>query len=114
VAANGKVFMAFGGSAAGRDRPARALHRRRRDRAALERQSSSRWRLGYAGVDELELGLAAMAAPVRGPGGGTAALDLGPDQPPHPGRIERLAPLDRPSRPAQRQLGYEDYERGAA
>ena len=83
-----------------------------RDRAALERQLEPVRRLGYAtAVDELELGLAAMAAPVRGARGEiAAALSIsGPTSRLTLERIERLAPLL-----IDRQLGYDDYERGAA
>jgi DNA-binding IclR family transcriptional regulator len=120
VAANGKVFMAFGAASLPdeTDRLERFTPKTIVDRAALERQLEPVRRLGYAtAVDELELGLAAMAAPVRGAGGEiAAALSIsGPTNRLTPDRIERLAPLliDQADR-LSRRLGYDDYERGAA
>ena len=120
VAANGKVFMAFGAAPLPDeiDRLERFTPKTIRDRAALERQLEPVRRLGYAtAVDELELGLAAMAAPVRGARGEiAAALSIsGPTSRLTLERIERLAPLliDQADR-LSRQLGYDDYERGAA
>ncbi len=120
VAANGKVFMAFGAAPLPDelDRLERFTPKTIRDRVALERQLEPVRRLGYAtAVDELELGLAAMAAPVRGAGGEiAAALSIsGPTNRLTSERIERLAPLliDQAAR-LGRQLGYDDYERGAA
>ncbi len=95
VAANGKAFVAFGAAqlpeALDRFTPATIT-----DRAELERQLEVVRRRGYAtAVDELELGLAAIAAPIRGAGGSVvAALSIsGPTTRLTGERIERLAPL---------------------
>jgi IclR family transcriptional regulator, acetate operon repressor len=113
VAANGKVFMAFG-AAALPDELESFTPKTIRDRSELEHQLESVRRLGYAtAVDELELGLAAMAAPVWGPRSEVvAALSVsGPTNRLTPERIELLAPLliDQANR-----LGHDDYQRGAA
>jgi len=68
--ANGKVFLAFGVA----ELPAGALRRRTprtvTDRGELTRALEAVRRDGIASaVDELEVGLAAVAAPVRGPSG---------------------------------------------
>jgi DNA-binding IclR family transcriptional regulator len=96
-AANGKVFLAFN-----TDAPALADVRAR----------------GYAtSIDELEVGLTALAAPVLGPAGeAVAALSIsGPTARLTPERIAELAPLlvDEARRLARR-LGYRDERRGAA
>jgi IclR family transcriptional regulator, acetate operon repressor len=96
-AANGKVFLAFN-----------------TDSAEL---ADVRAR-GYAtSIDELEVGLTALAAPVLGPAGeAVAALSIsGPTARLTPERIARLAPLlvDEARRLARR-LGYRDERRGAA
>ena len=84
--ANGKVFLAFG-AAELPPGPLRAAARRARSSTAprstheLERVR----RDGFAtAVDELEAGLTALAAPVRGPTGDVIAAlgDLGPDAAP--------------------------------
>jgi DNA-binding IclR family transcriptional regulator len=98
LAANGKVFLAFNGPPA----PELAQVRAR----------------GYAtSVDELELGLAALAAPVFGPGGeALAALSIsGPTARLTSERIAQLAPLlvEEATRLAER-LGHRDHARGAA
>jgi DNA-binding IclR family transcriptional regulator len=72
--AAGKIFLAFGASAL----PSGQLERRTPativDRPLLERELDSVRRQGYATiVDELELGLAAVAAPVRDHDGGVVA-----------------------------------------
>lgn len=100
LAANGKCFLAF---AAGRE-PTPEL---RRVRAR-----------GYAtSVDELELGLSALAAPVFGPAGDAlAALSIsGPTARLTSERIAQLAPLliEEANRLAER-LGHRDHARGAA
>jgi DNA-binding IclR family transcriptional regulator len=77
LAANGKCFLAFGG---GDDGP---------DSEEVRRQ-------GYAtSIDELEVGLSAVAAPVLGPGGAaSAALSIsGPTSRLNADRIGELAPL---------------------
>ena len=87
-------------------------------RAALERDLERVRARGYAtAVDELELGLAAIAAPVRDAGGEVvAALSIsGPTARLTPERIERLAPLLIEQADAvARRLGHRDHERGAA
>src|SRR5438034_3882103 len=95
VAANGKVFMAFGAVAI-----AASLEpftpRTLTERAALDTDLERVRVRGYAtAVDELELGLAAMAAPVRGADGAVvAALSIsGPTTRLTSERIESLAPL---------------------
>jgi IclR family transcriptional regulator, acetate operon repressor len=100
LAANGKCFLAFGGA----------------DRLTSELQ---RFRArGYAtSVDELELGLSALAAPVFGPADDAiAALSIsGPSARLTSERIAQLAPLliDEANELAQR-LGHRDHTRGAA
>jgi DNA-binding IclR family transcriptional regulator len=93
--ANGKVFLAFG-SAPLPDGPLPALTERtvtdlRQLRAELETVRERRF---AAAVDELELGLAAIAAPVRGGGGSVvAALSIsGPTMRMSPERIDELEP----------------------
>ncbi len=117
VAANGKAFVAFGAaelpSELERFTPATIT-----DRAALAGQLEIVCRRGYAtAVDELELGLAAMAAPVYGAAGSVvAALSIsGPTTRLTDERIERLAPLlIEQSRRLSGLLGHDDQERGAA
>jgi IclR family acetate operon transcriptional repressor len=81
--ANGKIFLAYGAA----ELPMGPLRRRTpqtlTNRAELARQLESVRRDGIAGaVDELEIGLAAVAAPVHGPTGHViAALSVsGPTQ----------------------------------
>ena len=75
--ANGKVLLAFGAA-----QPPAELTRMTPhtvvDRAALDRQLHIVRREGFAStIDELEVGLSALAAPVRGPGGHViAALSI--------------------------------------
>ena len=100
LAANGKCFLAFGGAAA--TAPDLQVVRVR----------------GYAtSIDELELGLSALAAPVLGPGGDAlAALSIsGPTARLTSERIARLAPLlvDEAKQLAER-LGHQEHARGAA
>jgi IclR family transcriptional regulator, acetate operon repressor len=100
LAANGKVFLAFGLA----EQPTAELTRIRAR--------------GYAtSVDELELGLSALAAPVFGPGGeALAALSIsGPTARLTSERIAQLAPLlmEEATRLAER-LGHRDHARGAA
>ena len=99
LAANGKCFLAYAGGSAG---------------AELQ-QIRAR---GYAtSVDELEVGLSALAAPVFGPGGDAlAALSIsGPTNRLTSERIAQLAPLlmEEATRLAER-LGHRDHARGAA
>jgi IclR family transcriptional regulator, acetate operon repressor len=96
-AANGKVFLAFNTDAA--------------------ELADVRARGHATSIDELEVGLTALAAPVLGPAGeAVAALSIsGPTARLTPERIARLAPLlvDEARRLARR-LGYRDERRGAA
>jgi IclR family transcriptional regulator, acetate operon repressor len=99
LAANGKCFLAFGGDA-------EATPELRRVRAR-----------GWAtSIDELELGLSALAAPVLGPtGDAVAALSIsGPTARLTSDRIAQLAPLlvEEANQLAER-LGHRDH-RGAA
>jgi IclR family acetate operon transcriptional repressor len=100
LAANGKCFLAFGSAATAS--PELQVIRAR----------------GYAtSIDELELGLSAVAAPVIGPAGDAlAALSIsGPSARLTSERIARLAPLlvDEARRLAER-LGHHSNARGAA
>jgi IclR family acetate operon transcriptional repressor len=100
LAANGKCFLAFGGAA--------------KDTAELRKVRAR----GYAtSIDELEVGLTAIAAPVLGPAGdAVAALSIsGPTTRLTSDRIAKLAPLlvDEAHTLAAR-LGHTDNARGAA
>src|SRR5207247_140349 len=100
LAANGKVFLAFGGL---------------QDLTPELRRVRSR---GYAtSVDELELGLSALAAPVFGPSGeALAALSIsGPSARLTSERLAELAPLLMAEATAlAERLGHRDHARGAA
>lgn len=100
LAANGKCFLAFG------------LAEELDDELRLVRAR------GYAtSIDELELGLTALAAPVFGPGGAAvAALSIsGPTARLAPERIATLAPLlVAECGGLARRLGHHDHARGAA
>jgi IclR family transcriptional regulator, acetate operon repressor len=103
LAANGKCFLAFGGTESPDANDAELKRVRAR---------------GYAtSVDELEHGLSALAAPVFGPSGDAiAALSIsGPTARVTSDRIATLAPLliDEATQLAQR-LGHRDHARGAA
>ena len=97
--ANGKVFLAFGAAeAGGRKRVAEELARVREAEFATA-------------IDELEVGLTAMAAPVRGPTGDViAALSIsGPTMRLTPERIEELRPvLIDEARALSQRLGYRE------
>ena len=95
VAANGKVFMAFGAVPVP-EQLERFTPRTITNRSVLESELASVRNRGYGtAVDELELGLAAVAAPVRNAGGHVvAALSIsGPTSRLTAGRIEQLARL---------------------
>jgi IclR family transcriptional regulator, acetate operon repressor len=98
-AANGKCFLAWNTDA---------------DSAELRRVRAR----GYAtSIDELEVGLSAMAAPVLGPdGAATAALSIsGPTARLTSDRIAQLAPLlVEEARALAERLGHRDHARGAA
>jgi IclR family acetate operon transcriptional repressor len=93
--ANGKVFLAYGAAELPPGRLARLTTDTVVNRTALERQLEAVRRDGYAtAVDELEDGLSAIAAPVRGPTGAViAALSIsGPSLRLTRARLEELAP----------------------
>jgi len=117
VAANGKVFLAFGAAPV----PARldALTPETiTDRAALDEELERVRVRGYATArDELELGLSAMAAPVRGADDAVvAALSISAPTARLPAeRVELLAPvLLEQAGELSRRLGHQTVERGAA
>lgn len=103
--ANGKVFAAFGRAPVEDDRPASPeLQAVRRDGVATS-------------IDELEVGLSAMAAAVRGARGEViAALSIsGPTLRMTPDRIEELNPiLTSEARTLSRRLGHRDQGERAA
>jgi IclR family acetate operon transcriptional repressor len=117
VAANGKVFMAFG-AASVPERLERFTPRTITNRSVLESELASVRARGYGtAVDELELGLAAVAAPVRNADGDVvAALSIsGPKSRLTADRIERLARLlVEQAASLGRRLDHRDHERGAA
>jgi len=103
LTANGKVFLAWGAAASEHGNP--------EDLAAIRGR-------GYAtAVDELEVGLTALAAPVFG-GDATALAALsisGPTIRLTRNRIEELAPaLVQHAHALSRRLGHQDDKRGAA
>jgi IclR family transcriptional regulator, acetate operon repressor len=104
--ANGKVFAAFGRAPA--DAPG----------VATSRELQAVRRNGFAtSIDELEVGLAAVAAPVRGARGEViAALSIsGPTLRMTPDRIEELNPiLTSEARTLSRRLGHRDQGERAA
>ncbi len=121
AAANGKVFLAYGAARlpAGA-RLERLTERTIADRPALEAELAEVRRHGYAtAVDELEPGLWAVGAPVRGAGDEVlAALSVsGPTIRLADGRLEELGALliDHAARLSARLgYGYHDAKRGAA
>lgn len=116
VAANGKVFLAYGAPLlAPLDRltPCTIV-----DPARLDAELARVRARGYAtSIDELEHGLSALAAPVFGPDGDAfAALSIsGPSARLTSERIASLAPLliEESNKLAQR-LGHREHARGAA
>ncbi len=103
--ANGKVFAAFGRALAP---PARAATAE----VVAGREFDAVRRTGFAtSIDELEIGLSAMAAPVRGAHGEViAALSIsGPTLRMTPERIEELRPiLTSEAASLSRRLGHHD------
>jgi IclR family acetate operon transcriptional repressor len=114
---NGKVFLAFG-AAPVPDALERLTAHTIADRATLERALAKIRARGYATTyDELEIGLSAIAAPIRGAGGDViAALSIsGPTIRLTPERVHELAPLlVEQARMLSDRLGFPDLERGAA
>jgi IclR family transcriptional regulator, acetate operon repressor len=108
--ANGKVFAAFGRTAFGRA-PANAAGATSGELQAVRRD-------GFAtSIDQLEIGLSAMAAPVWGARGEViAALSIsGPTLRMTPARIEELHPiLTSEARGLSRRLGHRDEGERAA
>ena len=93
--ANGKVFLAFGAAEIPPGPLARLTAATVVSRATLEEQLEAVRREGFAtAIDELEDGLSAIAAPVRGPGGDViAALSIsGPTLRLTRERVAELAP----------------------
>ncbi len=116
--ANGKVFLAFGRA----ELPASLLNPHTEhtitDLARLKAELKRIRRTGYAAaVDELEVGLAAMAAPVRGARGDViAALSIsGPTLRMTPERIAELKPvLISEADGLSRRLGHTEQGENAA
>jgi DNA-binding IclR family transcriptional regulator len=116
--ANGKVFLAFGRAAVGegplRGYTARTVVDPDQLRAELRSVREAGW---ACAVDELETGLSAMAAPVRGARGEViAALSIsGPTLRMTPGQITELEPILRSeARMLNRRLGHHDEGERAA
>jgi DNA-binding IclR family transcriptional regulator len=107
--ANGKVFMAFGRSTMAARALAGLTPQTITDAGRLRDELTIVRREGYAeAVEELEIGLAAIAAPVRGAGGEVvAALSItGPTVRMTPERIAELKPiLIEEARTLSRRLG---------
>ena len=107
--ANGRVFAAFGRAPATAAGPAGA---------ATDRELQAVRRDGFAtSIDELEIGLSAMAAPVRGARGEViAALSIsGPTLRMTPARVRELQPiLISEARVLSRRLGHREQGERAA
>ncbi len=112
--ANGKVFAAFGRVPADTPRPATSGELA----VAASHELQAVRRDDFAtSIDELEIGLAAIAAPVRGARGEViAALSIsGPTLRMTPARIEELNPiLTSEARTLSRRLGHRDQGERAA
>jgi DNA-binding IclR family transcriptional regulator len=108
--ANGKVFLAFGRATLPEPPLRRFTPKTITDPAQLEAELETVRRQGFATtVDELETGLAAVAAPVRVAGGDVvAALSIsGPTLRMTPRRIRELEPvLIEEARSLERRLGH--------
>ena len=115
--ANGKVFLAFGTVPVPAELE-RLTEHTVVDPIMLERELAGIRERGYAtAVDELEPGLWAVAAPLRGAGGTVdAALSVsGPTVRLLDGRLEEVGTLlAREARALSARLGNDDVERGAA
>jgi IclR family acetate operon transcriptional repressor len=116
--AAGKVFLAFGAARLPQGALSRLTPHTITERRALEESLGAVRRGGYAtAVDELEPGLAAVGAPVRGSDGRVvAALSIsGPTLRLAPGRLDELAPLLLAESDAvSARLGYTVTTEGAA
>jgi DNA-binding IclR family transcriptional regulator len=116
--ANGKVFLAFGRAPVPDHAPAPHTPHTIVDPSRLEAELEQVRRAGYAtAVDELEVGLAAMAAPVRGARGDViAALSIsGPTLRMTPERIDELKPtLICEAVALSRRLGHREEGENAA
>jgi DNA-binding IclR family transcriptional regulator len=116
--ANGKIFLAFGAAELPPGRLPRLTPHTVVDREQLEAELEQVRRDEFAtAIDELEVGLSAMASPVRGPTGDViAALSLsGPTMRLTPSRIAGLRPvLDNEARELSRRLGNAKKEDRAA
>jgi DNA-binding IclR family transcriptional regulator len=116
--ANGKVFLAFGAGELPSGRLSRLTPHTITDRDQLEAQLDQVRADDFAtAIDELEVGLSAMAAPVRGPTGDViAALSLsGPTMRLTPSRIAGLRPvLTNEARALSERLGNAKKEDRAA
>jgi DNA-binding IclR family transcriptional regulator len=116
--ANGKIFLAFGVAELPAERLPRLTPHTIVDRDQLEAELAQVREDDFAtAVDELEVGLSAMAAPVRGPSGDViAALTLsGPTMRLTPPRIAGLRPvLTDEARRLSRRLGNTSKEDRAA
>jgi DNA-binding IclR family transcriptional regulator len=110
--ANGKVFAAFGRAPAAADAASGV------DAATTDRELEKVRQDGFAtSIDELEVGLTAMAAPVRGARGEViAALSIsGPTLRMTPGRIRELQPvLISEARALSQRLGHHEQGERAA
>jgi DNA-binding IclR family transcriptional regulator len=116
--ANGKIFLAFGAAELPPGRLARLTPHTVLDRDQLEQQLEQVRADNFAtAIDELEVGLSAMAAPVRGPTGDViAALSLsGPSMRLTPTRIAGLRPvLDHEAEQLSRRVSDTKKEEQAA
>jgi DNA-binding IclR family transcriptional regulator len=116
--ANGKVFVAFGAASLPEGRLARLTPHTILDREQLEAELEQIRADDFAtAIDELEVGLSAVAAPVRGPTGDViAALTLsGPSMRLTPTRIAGLRPvLTNEARELSRRLSDTKKEERAA
>jgi IclR family transcriptional regulator, acetate operon repressor len=116
--ANGKVFLAFGAASLPEGRLPRLTPHTILDRDLLEAELEQVRADDFAtAIDELEVGLSAMAAPVRGPTGDViAALSLsGPTMRLTPSRISGLRPvLTNEARELSRRLSNAKKEEHAA
>jgi IclR family acetate operon transcriptional repressor len=114
----GKVFMAFGRATMPARTPAKLTEHTITDPEALQAQLEVVRREEFAtAIDELEAGLAAIAAPVRGAGGQiVAALSIsGPTIRMTPERVAELKPiLTEEARSLSRRLGYPERGEHAA